>query len=264
MVVLLYSDTNYVLEGFSAEYSVTDCPLNCSSHGICVDNKCNCEDAYVGEACEWEACPDHCGFLKNRGSCEKISGAFRCVCRKGYLGVDCSLDVENSSGKSWHWMSHGTPQMKRTSHSGVYLSKLNRFYSFGGFNLNLPLGDLISFDLETSQWTTHNASEDIAESFEDDQPSPRYGHAMGGLLDGFVLFGGQLTNGSLSNELFYYDAQANRWHLLGKQQEFQPPPLTRHTLTVVNETWVYVFGGSLFNGEFSSRLFRFPVNTSGL
>ena len=258
MVVLLYSDTNYVLEGFSAEYSVTDCPLNCSSHGRCVNHVCKCEAAYIGEGCQWEACPDQCGFTHSRGSCEKIDGIYRCVCNPGFLGLDCTLDTTSSTGNSWHWLGRGTSETQRTAHSGVLVHRLNRFYVFGGFDLNSPLEDLISLDLATSQWSNMTNS-------TEEWPRPRYGHAMVALRDGFVLYGGQLSNGSLSDELFYYDADQNRWQLLDSSDlASRPPPLTRHTLTVVteptsNQTWIYVLGGGLSNGEFSSQLFRVRI-----
>ena len=259
MVVLLYSDTNYVLEGFSAEYSVTDCPLNCSGHGRCVNHQCKCEAAYVGEACEWEACPNQCGFTESRGSCEKIDGVYRCGCNEGFLGLDCSLDARSSTGNSWHWLSHGTQETKRTAHSGVLISRLNRFYVFGGFDLNSALGDLISFDITTSQWSNlTNANESSSNT-----PRPRYGHAMGAIDDGFIIYGGQLANGSLSDELYHYDAVLHRWKLINVGT-FRPPPLTRHTLTIVetsdNQTWAYIFGGSLNNGEFSSKLYRILIS----
>ncbi len=35
MLLVLFSDTNYVLSGFKAEYYVSDCPKNCSDQGTC-------------------------------------------------------------------------------------------------------------------------------------------------------------------------------------------------------------------------------------
>jgi N-acetylneuraminic acid mutarotase len=94
-------------------------------------------------------------------------------------------------------------------------------------------------------------------------PKARYGHAMGALEDGFVLYGGQLAERSLSDEFFYYDASRNEWTVLAGQSQVKPPPLTRHTLCVVNSSSIFVFGGSMANGEFSSKLFRIELNTSG-
>jgi hypothetical protein len=94
-------------------------------------------------------------------------------------------------------------------------------------------------------------------------PKARYGHAMGALEDGFVLYGGQFADGSLSDDFFYFDASRNEWTLLAGQSQVRPPPLTRHTLCVVNDSLIYIFGGSMANGEFSSKLFRVQVNISG-
>ena len=276
MVVLLYSDTNYVLEGFSAEYSVTDCPLNCSNHGHCVNHVCVCEVAFVGEACEYEACPDQCGFTESRGWCEKIDGVYQCMCNPGYMGLDCGLDTKSTLGNSWHLLGRGNQAMQRTAHSGVYLKTLNKFFAFGGFDLNMPLGDLLSFDMSSSKWSNlsslplNESQTNSTEFLQDDEPQnevitpkPRYGHAMGALEDGFVLYGGQLADGSLSDEFFYFDALRNEWTLLAGQSKNRPPPLTRHTLCLVNNS-VYIFGGSMANGEFSSRLFRVQMNPLGL
>ena len=280
MVVLLYSDTNYVLEGFSAEYSVTDCPLNCSNHGHCVNHLCVCEAAFVGESCEFEACPDQCGFTESRGWCEKKDGVYQCVCNQGYIGIDCGLDTKSSLGNSWHLLGRGSQEMQRTAHGGVYLKNLNKFMVFGGFDLNVPLGDLLSFDMSLSKWSnlsslaSNNESQvNASESIQNDEqvepilemiaPKARYGHAMGALDDGFVLYGGQLADGSLSDEFFYFDASRNEWTMLAGQSHVRPPPLTRHTLCVVNDSLIYIFGGSMANGEFSSRLFSVQVNISG-
>lgn len=268
MVVLLYSDTNYVLEGFSAEYSVTDCPFNCSSHGHCVNHTCICEAAFIGEACEYDACPDQCGFKESRGWCEKKDGTYQCVCNEGFLGLDCSLETKASVGNSWHLLGR-TSAGARAAHDGVYLRTLNRFYAFGGFDLNAPLGDLLFFDLSASKWTNLTET-NVTEPSEEElvnktisSPHPRYGHAMVALGEGFVLYGGQLADGSLSDELIYYDALEDRWTTLAVDSQVSPPPLTRHTLAVVNKTWVYLFGGGMSNGEFSSKLFRIRINLTG-
>lgn len=275
MVVLLYSDTNYVLEGFSAEYSITDCPQNCSNHGHCINHTCVCEVAFTGEACEFEACPDQCGFTESRGWCEKIDGQYQCVCSQGFMGLDCGLDTKSSVGNAWHTLNHGNQALQRTAHGGVYLKKFNKFYTFGGFDLNTPLGDLLAFDLNASKWTNLTASsvksnlDNKTESPIDgqpsimDPPSPRYGHAMGSLEDGFVLYGGQLADGNFSDDLFYYEAMSNEWKLLAANSQFRPPPLSRHTLAVVNDSIVYIFGGSMANGEFSSKIYSVPINVSG-
>jgi hypothetical protein len=64
MLVLLYSDTNYVLDGFRAEFSITECPNNCSNHGLCYEHSCVCESDWGGYDCSKKLCPDNCGSGK--------------------------------------------------------------------------------------------------------------------------------------------------------------------------------------------------------
>lgn len=84
-------------------------------------------------------------------------------------------------------------------------------------------------------------------------PEPRYGHSACAFSNGFILYGGKLSDGSLSSELWYYDAVSNIWTLRAANSTFNPPGLTRHTLTAVRDE-LYLFGGSNVEGEFSSRL----------
>lgn len=84
------------------------------------------------------------------------------------------------------------------------------------------------------------------------KPEPRYGHSACAFDNGFVLYGGKLSDGTLSSELWLYDALHDRWSLRAVNSTFIPPGLTRHTITAVKDE-LYVFGGSTADGEFSSR-----------
>ena len=76
---------------------------------------------------------------------------------------------------------------------------------------------------------------------------------------GFVIYGGKIGDGSLSNELWYYNVNKTMWTFRVKNSPFYPPPLTRHTLTLAGE-YIYLFGGSTVDGEFSSSLYRIKLN----
>nr|XP_023015346.1 multiple epidermal growth factor-like domains protein 8 [Leptinotarsa decemlineata] len=312
MLVLLYSDTNYVLDGFRAEFSITDCPNNCSNHGVCYDHQCACETDWGGYDCSRQLCPDNCGRYQSRGHCDQS----QCVCRSGFSGQSCNLNEHDSVGNKWHWLSHSEGGLQpRAAHSAVYMKLTDALYVFGGYNLNTVLGNLEVYNFQTSTWRDENGDllpdkglissiepSSIAKliehagpdweqkwginsrtSFlknllysisenathirrrqrhsrvtEEHKPLPRYGHSACALDKGFVLFGGKLQNGSLANDLWYYNVQTRIWQLRGRLSTLQPPPLTRHTLTCANNV-IFLFGGSKENGEFSSTLYSIQL-----
>lgn len=56
--ICLCSDTNYVLDGFRAEYTISACPGNCSGRGFCIKGRCVCNGAEWGGAdCSRMLCP---------------------------------------------------------------------------------------------------------------------------------------------------------------------------------------------------------------
>lgn len=90
-------------------------------------------------------------------------------------------------------------------------------------------------------------------------PMHRYGHAACSIPlegGGFVIFGGKLEDGRFSNDLWMFNASAQQpedyWILRATNSSIRPPQLTRHSITLAGEH-LYVFGGSLNNGEFSSK-----------
>ncbi|XP_047489262.1 multiple epidermal growth factor-like domains protein 8 [Penaeus chinensis] len=349
MLILLYSDPNYALDGFVAEYYVTGCPLNCSSHGTCENNVCICDELYTGSGCEYQHCPENCGIAYNRGHCFKPQPTARepkpapyCQCNEGYFGDGCSLSLADNEGGNWYWLWRGGgPLNSRTSHASVYLPHLDRLFVYGGYNLNHILGDLLIYDFGTSGWVNvsdpasqsrlsrrlnsqrtvrlkgmvenHIANSSLLKNLtfsvnsnntvsvklknlQSDNPrvrrmirpseelnhtpashnlrvvSPgaRYGHAMEVYDKHFVLFGGKMISGEVSNELWLYNTTLDEWRLLkgqegdpadSNQRGNGPPGLMYATLTLVDNQWIYLFGGSLEHGEFSNRMYR--INLGG-
>ncbi|XP_076675324.1 multiple EGF like domains 8 isoform X3 [Andrena cerasifolii] len=432
MLILLYSDTNYVLDGFHAEFSVTNCPNNCTNHGKCINNTCFCENDWGGRDCSRALCPNNCSF---GGEC----GLKRCQCHNGYSGQSCSLHRTHPEGNNrWHWLSHSEGGLRpRAAHTAVYIKETDSLYVFGGYDLNYILSDLEMYRFSTSQWEDEygsvlegtssaeyldpmliatelerigsgakelyglrtssliwrvlysikdnntfslpnhgnvengqhgwtefrntaehkererkaqetregdkskstiriernddlrrkhsrhpkpryaqtarhrrnlenlnlyrelrvpNTKSDVLnweeqsvedpieenifiqdpklaadESFNDEptkpptvelpKPSPRYGHAACRYDDGFVIYGGKVQDGTLSNELWHYNVNTRIWTLRAKNSPFYPPQLTRHTLTLAND-YIYLFGGSTVDGEFSSSLYKIKLNLS--
>lgn len=176
MLILLYSDTNYVLDGFHAEFSVSDCPNNCTNRGKCIKNVCFCENYWGGRDCSRPLCPNNCG---TGGVC----GTKQCECHNGYSGQACSLQKTNPEGNRliinvdacfekkafyfcigvlknalfllprWHWLAHSESGMTpRAAHTAVYISEVDSLYVFGGYNLNYVLSDLEIYRFAKSHW----------------------------------------------------------------------------------------------------------------
>lgn len=96
--------------------------------------------------------------------------------------------------------------------------------------------------------------EDILEEVTDHKPHGRYGHAAATVPGGFVIFGGKQSNGSFFNDLWFYNRteSGGKWKQLAMQSKLKPPAMARHTLTYAGD-YLYIFGGSLETGEFSSE-----------
>lgn len=76
MLINLYSDFNYSLEGFVAYYTIENCTQGCSGQGICKDGFCQCDNLRRGKACDVEACPLHCLAGQRQGHCNVVSFCF--------------------------------------------------------------------------------------------------------------------------------------------------------------------------------------------
>lgn len=70
----------------------------------------------------------------------------------------------------------------------------------------------------------------------------RFSHSANLYHDSMVLFGGELQNGSLTNELWLYNITLNKWTELAVNDVAKPPPLAEHTATLVDDK-LYIFGG---------------------
>ncbi|XP_076271195.1 multiple EGF like domains 8 isoform X2 [Rhynchophorus ferrugineus] len=313
MLLLLYSDTNYVLDGFRAEYSISACPSNCTGRGYCLKGRCVCNEAeWGGPDCSRKLCPNNCGKHERRGQCDKG----HCLCRSGYSGRSCSLPENDPPGGHWHYLAQtGEGLRPRAAHSAVYVDITDSLYVFGGYDLNHVLADLEVYNFQTSSWRDSDGNElidwesadrvdpseaahfiaqqasfeglgiprkslvsnifyalgDNSSKFMRRQrhsgrlgedisvgPKARYGHSACAVAKGFVLYGGQLEDGSLADDLWYYNVQTRLWQLRAQLTVDRPARLTRHTLTCINET-IYLFGGSTADGDFSSQLWRIQL-----
>lgn len=136
MLILLFSDTNYIRDGFVAEYYITNCPKNCTSHGKCVNHRCQCDQLWAGPACDFHLCPNLCGEAESRGVCQNLAKAPHCLCKNGYSGESCNLPASNAGtyGNKWYQLTDENSKLSaRAGHAGVYLPVYDRLFIFGGY-----------------------------------------------------------------------------------------------------------------------------------
>jgi hypothetical protein len=71
-------------------YNKKSCPNNCSEHGICKNNKCECVKGWTGEDCSvsYIECPNNCS---KKGTCNFTTGL--CLCDKYWTGLDCNTPI---------------------------------------------------------------------------------------------------------------------------------------------------------------------------
>ena len=108
MLIYLYSDTNYNLNGTDATYVIQNCTNNCSGRGTCDEttHTCDCNTGYMGEGCEWLTCPDNCGVNRGHGTCDQFAMVSMCECNAGHLGEGCEwLTCPDNCGVN---RGHGT------------------------------------------------------------------------------------------------------------------------------------------------------------
>lgn len=66
-----------------------------------------------------------------------------------------------------------------------------------------------------------------------------------------VIFGGR-DKVKQFNDIWLYNVAKNLWTREATASKFQPPPLSKHTLTLVDDRWLYVMGGHHSDGKFTS------------
>ena len=60
------------------------CPVPCGSHGVCSEGQCQCEEGWIGAACDQRACHPRC---EEHGQCHDGT----CICQPGWEGEHCNI-----------------------------------------------------------------------------------------------------------------------------------------------------------------------------
>ena len=65
-------------------YPAELCPVPCGSHGVCSEGQCQCEEGWIGAACDQRACHPRC---EEHGQCHDGT----CICQPGWEGEHCNI-----------------------------------------------------------------------------------------------------------------------------------------------------------------------------
>lgn len=150
----------------------------------------------------------------------------------------------------------------RVGHSGVLCG--NAFIIYGGDTVDtdfngFPDNNFYLFNVNNNKYTIP--------SHVLNKPNGRYGHSVGVVAlnnnsSRFYLFGGQLEN-DVFNDVYYFELNTfkspkARWELVEPLNNFKPPPLTNHSMSVYKNK-LFVFGGVYNNEKVSNDLWSFDA-----
>lgn len=159
-------------------------------------------------------------------------------------------------------VANSTLPPARVGHSSVLCG--NAFIIYGGDTVDTdyngyPDDNFYMFNINNYKYTIplHVLS----------KPRGRYGHLIGvaslsATSSRLYLFGGQLEN-DVFNDLYYFELTnfklpKARWELVEPLNNFKPPPVTNHTMSIYKNK-IYIFGGVYNNEKVCNDLWCFDT-----
>ncbi|KAI5956098.1 KEL2 [Candida margitis] len=169
-------------------------------------------------------------------------------------------EVLNYSAENIEVSNNNNPPA-RVGHSSVLCG--NAFIIYGGDTVEtdengFPDNNFYLFNINNHKYTIP--------SHIKNKPNGRYGHTIGVVAVGnssrLYLFGGQLEN-DVFNDMYYFELNSFKsskasWKVVDALNNFKPPPLTNHSMSVYKEK-IYVFGGVYNNEKVSNDLWEFDA-----
>ena len=254
--IILQSDDVAIGKGFNLTYTINQCPNSCSKQGTCNKHVCQCYNGKYGDACQHQWCPQLCNVNAVEGNKCNVT-LKKCSCANGFYGEACSLsELPNTNLNSWHNVTAFSDILKaRVGHVSVHIEPLNILLVHGGYSFEGIYDDIALYNYSSNKWMLANI---IGQ-----KPSARFDHAGIPYKDSFIIFGGELADGSYTNELWLYNCSTNIWQLLN----FNPyiHGLKLHTINFAKSTLkgesLYVFGGQNNNQSLiSSQIYIYNLN----
>ncbi|CAX44277.1 cell fusion/morphology, Kelch domain-containing protein, putative [Candida dubliniensis CD36] len=170
-------------------------------------------------------------------------------------------DIINYVAENIEVVNNNNPPA-RVGHAAVLCG--NAFIVYGGDTVDtdtngFPDNNFYLFNINNHKYTIP--------SHILNKPNGRYGHTIGVISlnntsSRLYLFGGQLEN-DVFNDLYYFELNSFKspkatWQLVEPVNDFKPPPLTNHSMSVYKNK-VYVFGGVYNNEKVSNDLWVFDA-----
>ena len=259
---------------------VKHCPDNCGLHGKCgihpEQHKCDCNPGYTGQGCDLQVAgaggqghwytvrdeADSTGFPKRTAhtavythDCIWVFGGFDLNTVKDDLLRFCLKE------NAWFELEKPFP-----THSSVPASQT--IDPFSNMFAESTTPGWSNVDNTSMRWEEDRYSENIGFNVKEEStassktqvrksekwPAARSGHAMDKFRDGFFIFGGRLSDGSLSNELWFFNISSEKWLLCAEQSKVKPLKMHGQTLTAVEDR-LYTVGGTNENHSFVDKIY---------
>ncbi|KAI5955724.1 KEL2 [Candida jiufengensis] len=133
----------------------------------------------------------------------------------------------------------------------------SRLYLFGGQLENDVFNDLYYFELNS--FKSQKATWNLVDPLNNFKPPPLTNHSMSVYKNKIYIFGGVYNNEKVSNDLWVFDVEEEKWQQVNTSGEM-PLPVNEHSSCVVNDK-LYIYGGNDFSGIIYSSLYVLNLNT---
>ncbi|UPR04437.1 galactose oxidase [Chloropicon primus] len=159
-----------------------------------------------------------------------------------YLNDCWSLDLPTRTWSERKWR-----QVDQSNKTVLPALAAASYLHTGGFKCVVMGGhtkpDDRTDDLKVYKVDLSSMEVERCDSFGDNIPSARGGHASVLVRFQVYVFGGEETNTKkLRNDLYVYDLHSSTWTLAETKGE-PPSPRSAHSMTVVDDKYIVVFGG---------------------
>ncbi|XP_006821585.2 multiple epidermal growth factor-like domains protein 8 [Saccoglossus kowalevskii] len=230
-----------ITQGFTALYTIEECPLRCHGNRQCVNGHCVCMDRYRGSDCQIQICPQDCNQHLSQGVCDDVLGL--CRCSEGFAGSACDILI-TSREVIWRTLydpllqapsDNSYPSLSRMGHSMV-AAENNELWVYGGYSLEEGIKrDVQMYDLNSHTWQVKSTSSINME------PLGRYYHAAVYTNPRTMFIHGGITELGIAKDFWVLDLDESEWTRV--EIPFILPALAGHSMTLIRDRYIVILGG---------------------